>query len=111
MFQQLGMAMQYDELVEKYGEDNAQYIMESMGDTTANYDRLTFIRMGLGEEDAFCEVARQEATDKGWTFDEIEGSMSLLRRLLHGEWDDDFLRVESGQRIRATHDERICRAE
>jgi hypothetical protein len=111
VFQKLGLAMKYDELVEKYGEDNAQYIMDTMGDTTANYDRLAFIRMGIEGEDAFRAIAQQEAAEKGWTFDEIDGSMLLLRRLLRGEWGEDFLRVEPGQRVRATHDEKICRAD
>ena len=102
--------MKYDELVQQYGEENAAYIMETMGDMTAHYDRLAFIRMGLGCEDRFCRMAREEAERKGWAFEEIEGSMALLRKLLQGDWDDDFLIVQPGQSIRPTYDDQIMKA-
>jgi hypothetical protein len=106
--QKLGLAFQYDDLVAKYGEDNAQYIMEAMGDQTEHYDRLTFIRMGLDGEAPFREQARREAERKGWAFDEQEGSLDLLRRLIHGEWDEaDFLVLDPGQTIKPTHDDRV----
>ena len=109
--QRLGLAMKYDELVQQYGEENAAYIMETMGDLTAHYDRLAFIRMGLGCEDRFCRMAREEAEQKGWAFEEIEGSMTLLRKLLQGDWDDDILIVEPGQSIRPTYNDDVIRAE
>jgi len=109
--QRLGLAMQREELVRKYGEENADYIMETMGDLTANYDRLAFIRMGLSCEGPFCEAARREATGKGWTFEEIDGSMNLLKKLLSGEWDADFLVVEPGQTIHASYDSGVVKAE
>jgi hypothetical protein len=101
--QKLGLAMQYEELVTKYGEDNAKYIWETLGDQTQNYNRLTYVRMGLECEDPFRDMARREAQEKGWTFDEVDGSMELLRKAIHGEWDEDFLVVELGQAVRATH--------
>jgi hypothetical protein len=108
--QKLGMAMRYEELVSKYGEDNARYIQETLGDWTQNYDRLTYIRMGLDCEAPFRDLARREAAERGWTFDEVEGSMALLRKAIHGEWDEDFLVLEPGQAIAATHDDRIIAA-
>ena len=107
--QKLGLAMQYEELVRKYGEDNAQYIFETLGDKTQNYDRLTFIRMGLEGETPFLETARREAEEKGWTFDEVGGSLRLLERLVYGKWDDDFLILEPGQTIQPTHADDIIR--
>ena len=109
--QKLGLAMQYDEMVRKYGEDNAQYIMETMGDQTPHYDRLTYIRMGLPCEDPFVEEAQREAEEKGWTFDEVKGSMRLLHKLIHGEWDDDFLVVEPGEAVQVTYDDGIIGVE
>lgn len=108
--QKLGLGFQYDELVAKFGEDNARYIMETMGDMTANYDRVTYVHMGLPCEAPFRQRAQREAEGKGWTHDEVEGSLTLLRRLLEGDWDDDFLIVRSGQVIVASHDELVVRA-
>ncbi len=88
----------------KYGEDNAQYIQEILGDWKLNYDRLTYIRMGLECEEPFRDMARREAEERGWTFDEVQGSMELLRKAIRGEWDEDFLVLEPGQTVAATHD-------
>ena len=55
-------------------------------------------------------LSRREAEERGWAFDEIEGSMVLLRKAIYGEWDEDFLIVEPGQRIAATHDDGIISA-
>jgi hypothetical protein len=107
VFQKLGLAMRYEELVQKYGEDNAQYIWETLGDKTQNYDRLTYIHMGLECEAPFRERALREAEERGWAFVEIEGSMELLRKAVLGEWDEDFVIVEPGHKVVATHDERI----
>lgn len=109
--QQLGLFMQYETLVEKYGEENAKYIMEQMGDGRANYDRLVYINMGLGCEGDFIETARREADANDWTFEEMQGSMSILKRLIDGDWDDDFLVVEPGGRIAVSYDDDIVNGE
>lgn len=109
--QRLGLFQDYKKLVEQYGEENAQYIMETMGNSTANYSRLTFINMGLPRDPFFREKAREEAVKRGWTFDEVEGSLELLRGLIEGEWDDRFVTVEPGCSIKPVYadpDEVMC---
>lgn len=108
--QKMGLFMKYEELVEKYGEDNAKYIMETMGSATAHYDRLSFIAMGLECEKPFIEKAREEAAEKGWKFEIIPGSLDILRKLLHGEWDDDFLVIVPGQTIRPSYDADVVKS-
>ncbi len=108
--QKLGLFLQRDELVRKYGEENADYIIETMGDGTANYDRIAFLRMGLACEPVFEAMARREAEEKGWAFEAIAGSLALLRKLTDGPWDDDILVVEPGATIRATHDDAVIGA-
>ncbi|PIY43609.1 MAG: hypothetical protein COZ06_22500 [Armatimonadetes bacterium CG_4_10_14_3_um_filter_66_18] len=66
--------------------------------------------MGLACEEPFRRRAVKEAEDKGWTYDEIEGSMELLRKLIDGTWDEDFLLVEPGHTVAASHDEGVIRA-
>lgn len=106
----LGLFLRREELVRQYGEDNANYIMETMGDATANYSRLSFISMGLDCEERFCQAARKEAAEKGWEFEEIKGDMELLRKLIHGRWDDDFLVLDPGLTIRPCYDDSIIKA-
>lgn len=107
--QQLGLFMQKEELVRKYGEENAQYIMETMGNGMANYDRLAFISMGLDCEDKFRRIAAEEAVQQGLVFEEIAGSLVLLRKLINGEWDKDFLIIEPGQILRPSHDDAVVK--
>lgn len=105
--QKLGLFMKYEELVEKYGEDNARYIQETMGSGVQHYDRLGFIKMGVEGESEFQEKARQEALDKGWAFEVIEGSMRILLKLVSAQWDEDFLVLEPGHAVRACYTDAV----
>ncbi len=107
----LGLFINYPELVEKYGEENAVYIMETMGNGTANYDRMTFIRMGIRDENRFREIAREESERRGWQFEEIEGDRKLLEKLFAGNWDSDFLVLEPGSKVVPSYDERIIKSQ
>lgn len=109
--QKLGLFLKYEELVEKYGEENAQYIMETMGSGTANYDTLAFIGMGLKCEESFRQRAMQEAREKGWKFEELKGSLVLFRKLIDGGWDDDFVVVQPGECVKPCYNDAIMRSE
>ena len=97
----------YQEYVEKYGQDNADYLMEVMGAWQQHYQRAVFIDMKIGDGSAVEARAQEEAKRRGWTFERLVGELSLLRRLLDAEWDQDFLVLESGGQILMTHDDRI----
>ncbi len=109
--QQLGMTMSYQNLVDQYGEDNAKYVVEMMGGGEAHYDRLTFIRMGIEGEERFQKQACKEAADKQWTFEVLKGDMSILRKLIYGEWDDDFLVLEPGESLVPSYDEQVVKVD
>ena len=93
----------YEEYVEKYGEDNADYLMEVMGAWKSHYERAAFIDMGVGDGTAVEQQARDEATRRGWTFERFEGDVVLIRQLLAGDWDKDFLVLQPGQQIGMTY--------
>jgi hypothetical protein len=95
---------EYDKYVEKYGRDNADYLMEVMGAWKAHYKRAAYIDMDVGDGAAVAERARAEAARRGWTFDRVEGDMILIRRLLYGDWANDFLVVQPNQHITMTYD-------
>lgn len=109
---QLGIFRTYREYVEKYGEENAKYIMETLGDWRRNYSRMTHIDMGFCDESAVAAHARDEAAKNGWQYDAVPGDLSLIQRLLDGDWPArDFLVVQPGQTVRVTNDDTIIAAE
>ena len=105
---QLGLDRGYEELVEQYGKENADYIRETMGDGLQNYSRICYLRMGVTDETPFVDASRREAEERGWEFEEREGDWSILDRLFNGQWDgDDFLVVRPGERIVPRNDESV----
>lgn len=91
----------YAEYVRKYGQDNADYLMEVMGEWGKHYDRAVFIDMGGAEGETYEKTARTEAERRGWRFERRTGDRRLLTMLIHGDWPaDEFLVVPPGYRIR-----------
>ena len=97
----------YDEYVAKYGQDNADYLLEVMGGWASHYDRAAYIDMGIGDSSAIEALARSEAATKGWAFERLVGSLAIIRKLTQGEWDDDFLTIQPGQRVTVSYDHNV----
>lgn len=107
-----GMNWTYEELAARYGEDNARFLYEQLGDLTRNYSGLTFIEMGIEPDDRFEQRTRREAAQRGWKFEKLAGDMGLIRDLVDGRWDEDrFLVVPPGCRVVPSFDERIVKVE
>jgi hypothetical protein len=107
-----GIGQSYEELTARYGEENAKFLWEQIGDYTRNYGQYTFIEMGVEPDDRFERMAREQAAERGWKFEKVAGDMSLIQRLVDGPWDEqDFLTVPPGWRVAVTYDEQIIRAE
>lgn len=107
-----GMTQTYEELVAKYGEDNAKFLYEQLCDMTRNYGQFAFIRMGIEPDDRFEQQARTQAEERGWKFEVLDGNLGLVQRLLDGPWnEDEFLVVPPGHRVAPSYDERIIKVE
>lgn len=107
----LGLTESYEEVVKKYGKENAAFLAEMLGDWRKNYSRYLYLTMGVCDEAALIEAGKAEAARQGWDFELYDGSMDLLFRLFNGPWDEDFLVVPPGKRIVARNDETIIGAE
>jgi hypothetical protein len=100
----------YEEYVEKYGKSNADYLMEVMGGWKEHYQRAAFIDLGVGDSTHVETQARDEAERRGWTFERYEGDLVLLRRLLMGDWESDFLVLQPDQQVAMTHNDDVLGA-
>jgi hypothetical protein len=101
---QMGLDLSWDEMVQQYGEENARFLRETLGDLTAHYSRLAYITMPYDAALGFAAEARQAAAEKGWEFERLEGDLGLLARLLNGQWDGDMAVVQPGQTVAPTYD-------
>ncbi|MCI0474898.1 MAG: DUF1638 domain-containing protein [Anaerolineales bacterium] len=99
----------YAEYVAKYGKENADYLMQVMGEWQKHYDRAAFIDFGVGDTSSAQRQAEENAAQRGWTFERVAGDLVLIRRLLNGDWENDFLIVESGQQIEMSYDNDVMR--
>lgn len=108
---QTGMDKSYEELVAKYGEENAAFLYETLIDNTRNYKRYAYIAMGIGPDDKWEEETRVEADRRGWQFEKLTGDMRLIQKLVDGDWDDDFLYVPVGHKIVPSNDANILKTE
>jgi len=116
---------QFEELVRKYGEDNARYLMEMYGSWHQHYSRAAFISLPCARCDVgpicahaqpFRQRAQNMASRHNWQFVELQGDLGLLDRLLGGGWSlagpatpdqDDLLVIPPGMAIVASFDERV----
>jgi hypothetical protein len=104
-----GVGYSWADLVEKYGEENAQYLWEAM---VPNYRQFTYIEMGVEPDDRFERLTRERAEERGWKFEKLQGDMRLIDKLVAGVWDEgEFLVVPPGKRIVARYDEGIVGVE
>ena len=97
-----------EEFIAQYGEENGVYLFEQFNAFRSHYSQLTYISPGIEGENIFRDQARDEAKKEGWRFDEVQGSLALLQRLVDGLWDsEDFLIVPPGASIRGSLGEGI----
>jgi hypothetical protein len=95
---------EYDRLLDKYGPNKADWLIRQM---IKNYTRLALIDTGRdGGRDGlerYRDHVRALADRWDLRFEEIPGSNTLVRQMLFGPWDDDFVVVPPGGSIRYEH--------
>jgi hypothetical protein len=108
----LNLQASYQQWVEKYGEDQAKYLLEEMSRWTEHYLQGTLIDFEFLKNLDLPKQVQQICADKGWTFGKIPGDLSLLQTMLDGPWpESDFLIVEPGKKVAAVFDDRIIESQ
>jgi hypothetical protein len=111
VMQQLGLDMTYEEMVEKYGREDADYILQTLGGGLNQYTGICYLKTDVTDETPFIDASRKEAKKRNWNFELRQGNISLLKQLFSGQWDEnDFLIVPPGHKIIARNDGTILAA-
>ena len=100
----------YQAYIEKYGADNADYLMQMEQGWFKEYSFGAYIDLGIGDNSRYTDFAEECADWLGWDYDELQGDPQLVRDFVEGRWDSDaFLIVRPGQEIVASFDERVIK--
>jgi len=87
---------EYQRVVEKYGEEKADFIM---GEMLKHYKRLVYIDTGTDNQEKYRSYAKNVADQFKLRFEEIRGSHALVEKMLRGTWDDEFVVAPPGHKI------------
>jgi len=100
----MGYGLEYKELVEKYGEENASFVWETMHPETDD-KKLRYIEIPETSKLGYADMMKRKAAEEGKDFVLLPGSMRMLRALVAGAWDPaEFLVVPPGKRIVPLYD-------
>lgn len=91
---------EYDYMLEKMGRERADRMIKLV---LKNYSRLAFINTGLDGLDMYRKLSQDLAKRFELRFEEIKGSNSLVKKLIQGPWDDEFIVLEPGERVNYEH--------
>lgn len=96
----------YAEYVEKYGEDNAEYLMEMEQGWFKNYNNAAYIVWEyLGNSDYYRNYTKRCTEFLNWSYCELDGSQLLLQKIINGIIDEDeVLLVPPGKKVIQTND-------
>jgi hypothetical protein len=101
----------FEDLVARYGEDNAKYLAEFMSHWENHYTRGVLIEFDFARHLGLAERVREICAEKGWEFAAVPGDLALLQAGLDGDWDAArFLSVAPGQAVRPCYDDAILAA-
>jgi hypothetical protein len=90
---------QRDIMVRKYGEQKAGLLFKKM---LQGYKRLAFIITGNYEIESFRIRSQEIARRLDLRYEEIQGDNALVKKLLNGLWDDEFVVAPPGHTVALT---------
>ena len=107
---QLGMAT-YQEYVEKYGKENAEYLMETLEGGLNHYEQMTYIDTGIVDFKQHIDEEKETASDRNWKFEKYKGDYNLMLAMVNGDWDSKvFLVLQPGETIAPSYTDDVIAA-
>lgn len=101
---QFGIDGGYGGLVQKYGEENAKYVWETLH-TDKKAGELTFIKIPGISRPENLEAFKIYAQEAGRQLRVVEGNTEMIENLINGRWDEaNFLTIPPGKVISAVYD-------
>lgn len=100
--------------VEQYGEENAEYLMETLVESwKKNYTRAMHLEWEANPDlDEDRRYVMQYASENEWRYESRPVDLRLIDMLLQGTWpEDEFVVVQPGQRLAATNADDALRAD
>jgi hypothetical protein len=89
---------------ERFGEDNADYLIEQERQWTQRYRACGYIRSETYDPETYRRLARNIAEEHGWDYREQPGDLRMLRLLTQGRWnEEEFLICPPYHRIAADY--------
>lgn len=89
---------QYEKYVEEYGEESAEAILEMMYE---HYEKITLIDTKCYDMAPVLEYAEKAGQLLELTTETTEGSVEILKQLLTGQWEENFIVLEPGRPVKA----------
>lgn len=83
-------------MAKKYGEEKAAFLFKKM---LRGYKRVAFINTGNYELEKYRIRSQEIARHLDLRCEEIEGDRTLVKKLLGGLWDDDFVVAPPGHML------------
>ena len=95
----------------RYGEDNAEFLMEMEQSWMKEYKNAGFISWDcFNNNDYYRDFTKNSADFFKWGFIEIDGSYSLMERIINGEFNgDEVLVVPPDSSISPAYDDSVIK--
>ena len=99
---------EYDIYLEKYGEENAEYLMEAEKHWYKEYKAAVYISQEEEVGDRYEQETREAADFLKWDFWKEKGDLSLMEAFLDGDWDEErFLVIPPGGTLEPSYGDSV----
>ena len=95
-----GITTEYNRCVMKYGYDKSNMVFKLM---LKGYKSFDVIDTGVDQLPDLIEAAQEFAGILDLEHKVVEGTLDVLYKALCGQWDEDFVIVEPGEKVKFEH--------